>query len=425
MSTKQVFMTSEVSTLIDKYTKTRKETMNLVRPLEIEDFVIQSHEDVSPPKWHLAHTTWFFEQMILTAYKREYKVFSKNYHRLFNSYYESLGTPFPKPQRGLLSRPTVQEIVKYRNYVDRAIIEMLTTEEILPDKIKELMIIGINHEQQHQELLVTDIKYNYSIHPLEYPYLQEETQKRPASILPPIKWHSFEEGISEIGTNNKDFSFDNERPVHKHWQHAFSIASRPVSNKEFMEFIEDRGYERPELWLAEGWDLVRTNDWKAPLYWRKEEGLWRTYTVRGVESVNPSEPVAHISYFEADAYARWAGYRLPTEQEWEWAFRNNDYEGNFLESGLLHPSSFGEKESGKEFGDVWEWTRSPYTQYPKSSPLEGALGEYNAKFMSNKMVLRGGSCATPASHIRLTYRNFFPPEKRWQFSGFRLAKDGQ
>ncbi|RBW70709.1 ergothioneine biosynthesis protein EgtB [Bacillus taeanensis] len=401
----------------------RKFTEYLVEPLTIEDFVIQAIPDVSPPKWHLAHTTWFFERFILMSYSSTYKEFNSLFDHLFNSYYVTIGNPFPRHQRGLLSRPTVKEVMEYRCYVEENLMDLLEhADEELLNKIESLIELGLQHEQQHQELLLTDMKYNFSINPSS-PVYREKKESKDESC-PPLKWHQFEEGLVEIGHEEKGFSFDNERPRHKVWIERYMLASRPVTNGEFIEFMEDGGYHSPQYWLSEGFAAVKEQNWEAPLYWKKIDGKWYYYTLSGLREVNKAEPVCHVSYFEADAYARWAGKRLPTESEWEHALSLRELKGNFAESGFFHPhAQYDERKFKKTYGDVWEWTMSPYSPYPGNKPLAGALGEYNAKFMCNQLVLKGGSCATPSSHIRPTYRNFFHPDKRWQFTGFRLAGD--
>jgi ergothioneine biosynthesis protein EgtB len=408
--------------LLKQYEYTRNLTLKIVEPLEIEDFVVQAMEDSSPPKWHLAHTTWFFEEFILMNFKPGYQYYLEDARKLFNSYYETLSKPFPRSKRGLIARPTVKEVLDYRRAVDEEISSLFTYSHDLGEEFLYLVELGIHHEQQHQELLMTDIKYHFSINPLKPVYKQDIEQPSQYSSVPPLEWTSFEEGLGMIGTDHQDFSFDNEQPAHKHFLYPFAIANRPVTNGEYMKFIEDNGYETPVYWLSDGWATVNQQQSKAPLYWEFKDGMWVHFTLSGLKPVEKKQPVTHISFYEADAYARWAGYRLPTEYEWEHAFRNEPVEGKFLENLLFHESYDDRKNI---FGTVWEWTKSPYIPYPKSSKLEGALGEYNAKFMSNQMVLRGGSCATPRNHIRLTYRNFFHPDKRWQFSGIRLAKEVQ
>ncbi|WP_270181322.1 ergothioneine biosynthesis protein EgtB [Alkalihalobacillus sp. CinArs1] len=408
------------------YRDVREMTMKLVQPLETEDYVIQSHPDVSPPKWHMAHTTWFFETFILKDYRENYVSFHEEFEYLFNSYYESVGSFFPRHSRGLLSRPGVEKVKQYRSDIDSEI--SLLIEELDEKKLREianLIEIGLHHEQQHQELLMTDVKYNFSINPLKPIYLELETTTK--DVAPPLEWARFEGGLFEIGIDEGErFSFDNERPVHKVWLNPFELATRTVTNGEFLAFIEDGGYERAEFWLSDGWATVKNQQWKAPLHWEERNGEWYTFTLHGFVPLNKEDPVTHVSYYEAEAYASWAGKRLPTEAEWEVAVRDQPISGNFVEDGIYHPVASIKDDEGqikKAYGDVWEWTKSPYMAYPGNKPLDGALGEYNAKFMSSQMVLRGGSCVTSASHIRPTYRNFFGPDKRWQFTGIRLAGD--
>ncbi|SFE74085.1 ergothioneine biosynthesis protein EgtB [Alteribacillus iranensis] len=409
---------------LSHFQKVREFTMELVEPLCTEDYVVQASPDVSPPKWHMAHTTWFFETFILKKYKDKYEDFHPDYHYLFNSYYETVGSFYPRPQRGLLSRPTVLDIQTYREHVDRQMIELLETAEGEELRhIGELVELGLHHERQHQELLLTDIKYNFSINPLQPVYDQQRKEEK-ALLQPKTDFHEIEGGLVEIGHDEKGFSFDNERPVHKVWLEPYCLASHPVTNGEFLEFIEDGGYEKPEYWLSDGWSVVKEASWHAPLYWEKENETWYSFTLSGKREIAWDEPVCHVSFYEADAFARWAGKRLPTEAEWEHAMKTEAVTGNFAEERIFHPVAAPPRDTrfSQAFGDVWEWTGSPYASYPGHRPLEGSLGEYNAKFMSNQLVLRGGSCVSAADHIRLTYRNFFHPEKRWQFSGFRLAE---
>ncbi len=413
------------NSLITNYKSVRNFSKKLSAPLQTEDFVIQSMPDVSPTKWHLAHTTWFFETFILEKFIKNYKPFNHHFKYLFNSYYMLVGERFPRPQRGLLSRPTIKEVFEYRNFVDEKMLELLETgdDEILIE-IKKVLEIGINHEQQHQELIVTDIKNVFSLNPLRIKYSDGENVI-PKSI-PELKWISFDEGIKEIGFNGDEFSFDNESPRHRVFLESFEIANRLMTNSEYLEFIHNGGYNKPELWLSEGWYTKERENWKAPLYWENHKGDWKNFTLNGFKEVNPAEPICHLSYYEADAFARWYGAKLATEAEWETASETVNIKGNFVESGNFHPVPIQEENNENQllqmFGDVWEWTSSPYVEYPGFKTLEGALGEYNGKFMSNQMVLRGGSCATSLWHIRKTYRNFFPPHSRWQFSGLRLAK---
>ncbi len=416
--------TMDNTTLTKRFTDVRGVTMKLIQPLEAEDFIIQSHEDVSPAKWHIAHTTWFFERMILKEYKSGYQEFNPAFDFLFNSYYNTIGPYQPRHQRGVLSRPTVDEVIAYRRYVDDQVLELLADSD-KKTEVEKLIEMGLQHEQQHQELILMDVKYNFFVNPLFPTYL--ETAERTVSQKLETEFVEFNGGLVEIGHSGEGFSFDNESPRHKVWLEPFKLATKPVTNGEFLEFIEAGGYEQPEYWLSDGWSTVKENNWKAPLYWLKnDEENWQLFTLGGVVDLDPNEPVSHVSFYEADAFSRWKGKRLPTEAEWEYASQGIAINGNMMEQGAYHPVSSSEEgttELSKMFGDVWEWTASAYTSYPGSKPLEGALGEYNAKFMCNQMILRGGSCATPASHIRSTYRNFFAPDKRWQFSGFRLADD--
>ena len=376
--------------------------------------------DASPVKWHLAHTTWFFETFLLEGQPR-YRPFDPAYRVLFNSYYNAVGEKHPRAERGLLSRPRLEEVLAYRRHVDDAMQALLATEKYED----ELLELGLQHEQQHQELILTDLKHLLSRNPLK-PAYQKQWPLTPIRAREP-RWIAFEGGLVEIGHAGAGFAFDNEMPRHRVWLQPFEIASHPVSHGDFIRFIDDGGYRRPELWLAAGWDLVLARGWQAPLYWARREGRWHTFTLHGEVAVDPNTPICHVSFFEAEAYARWAQARLPTEAEWEIAAQSAPRHGNFLESAALHPLASREDPApgalSQAFGDVWEWTRSEYGPYPGFRPAAGAVGEYNGKFMSNQYVLRGGSCATPREHIRASYRNFFPAEARWQFSGLRLARD--
>lgn len=414
------------TSLIQNFKSVRNFTGTLCEPLAEEDCVIQSMPDVSPTKWHLAHTTWFFETFVLKKAISEYLNFHPTYSFLFNSYYVQAGERFPRPDRGLLSRPTVEEVLEYRDYVDEKMIELL--ENSSDEKLKEIESIvelGLNHEQQHQELILTDIKHVFSINPLHPAYTNSEMQE--VKYIKDLDWIPFNEGLYEIGHDGKEFSFDNERPRHRVFLESFKIGSRLITNGEYLDFIHDGGYRTPELWLSDGWYAAQQGNWEAPLYWENRKGDWHLMTLNGPKEVNPTEPVCHVSFYEADAFARWAGARLSTEAEWEVAASTVSVQGNFVENGKFHPQPLAEliKEVSLEqmYGDVWEWTQSAYLPYPRFKPAEGALGEYNGKFMINQNVLKGGSCATSLWHIRKTYRNFFPPSARWQFSGIRLAKD--
>jgi ergothioneine biosynthesis protein EgtB len=413
-------------TICKRYRKTRDFTKYLCEPLVTEDYIIQSMPDVSPTKWHLAHTSWFFETFVLKEGLKNYRPLKEIYAYLFNSYYVLAGERFTRAKRGLLSRPTVAEVFEYRNYIDKNLlnfIENANEKELI--KFAPIIEIGINHEQQHQELMLTDIKHVFSINPIHPVYSSKEVP--PVENIPQSNWIEFKEGIYEIGHNGKNFSYDNETPKHRQFINSFKIASRLVTNREYLAFMEAKGYETPELWLSDGWAVVENERWDSPMYWTKLDGDWWNYKLSGFHKVDLNEPVCHISFYEADAFARWAGARLPSEGEWETASSGEKPAGNFVEDGFYHSVPVDESKNNSQlkqmFGDVWEWTRSAYSPYPGYKTLPGALGEYNGKFMSGQMVLRGGSCATSVTHIRKTYRNFFPPSARWQFMGIRLAKD--
>jgi ergothioneine biosynthesis protein EgtB len=404
--------------LAARYRATRNRTERLCAPLEPEDYQLQSMPDCSPPKWHLAHTTWFFETFVLAPHAPGFRSFHPLFNYLFNSYYDAVGDRWPRPARGLLSRPTVAEVYAYRQATDERTLDLIeSADEQTLSTLAPLIELGLNHEEQHQELLLTDLKHALGLNPLRPAYLPPLAASSATPAAP--AWESFPPSVRHVGHAGGGFAFDNEGPRHRAFVGAFSIAARPVSNAEYLRFIQDGGYDRPELWLSDGWAAKRQHGWGAPLHWHRDGSEWRIFTLRGERALDPAEPVCHVSFYEADAYARWAGCRLPTEQEWE-AAAGSEVRGNFLDSELLHPANNG----GGFFGDVWVWTASPYVAYPGYRPAAGALGEYNGKFMCNQMVLRGGSCATPPGHVRPTYRNFFPPDARWQFSGIRLAKDG-
>ncbi len=422
----------------ERFLRTRQLTESLCAPLELEDYGLQCMEDVSPPKWHLAHTTWFFETFLLLPFQKNYRPFNPRFHELFNSYYLTLGNPFGRSHRGFLSRPTVREIYAYRKSVDGAVAELAgRPENEETARLEEIVEWGIQHEQQHQELLLMDIKYNLSCNPLRPAYgsLPEAPEKKKQANIPSLRWIDFPEGNCELGSGGDGFSFDNERPRHLVYLHPFSWADRPVTCGEYLEFMEAGGYEQPEEWLSDGWNAKQAAKWRAPLYWENLEGTWWQYTLGGMRRVEENTPVCHVSYYEADAFARWSGKRLPTEAEWEHAARDGLEEGwstalagaNTLESGLLQPAPLSEGDPFQGlrnmFGDVWEWTQSAYAPYPGFRIPEGALGEYNGKFMNNQRVLRGGSCVTPRSHLRPGYRNFFRPHDRWPFTGVRLCED--
>ncbi len=408
------------SKLSARYKRVRAQSETLCEPLETDDYAIQSMTDVSPPKWHLAHTSWFFETFILTPHAPGYKPFHPRFNYMFNSYYKMVGVHHPRPQRGLLNRPTAAEIYQYRAYVDEHMAQLLAHNE--DARITALTVLGLNHEQQHQELLLTDIKHIFACNPLRPIYRQLPVTT--TSDNRPLQWLEFEGGVKNIGYSGDAFAYDNETPQHKEYVNDFRLASRPVTNGEFMEFMEAGAYSRPQYWLSDAWKIISERAWQAPLYWERIDGQWWHMTLGGMRPVDPYEPVCHVSQYEAEAYARWAGKRLPSEAEWELAAGDLPITGNLCDAGLLQPAPAPvSNRLVQMFGDVWEWTRSPYTPYPGYHAADGALGEYNGKFMSSQMVLRGGSCATPADHIRPTYRNFFYPADRWQFSGLRLAED--
>jgi len=397
----------------------RQTSLALCVPLTVEDHSLQAMPDVSPAKWHLAHTTWFFETFLLSEYLPEYVTVNPAFRNLFNSYYNAVGDRPLRAMRHALSRPTLDDVHAYRGHVDEAMDKLLAQE--LQPQVLDLVELGMNHEQQHQELILTDVKYGLAANPLRPAYREapDEETSRPDVAM---GWKAYPEGVYSVGHAGDGFTFDNEGPRHDTYLQAFRLASRLVTNGEYMEFMQSRGYETPALWLSDGWDCARVNQWSAPLYWEKRDGEWWNYTLDGMRPVRAEEPVCHVSHYEADAFARWAGSRLATEAEWEVAAQRCRVEGNLLESSALHPRAGPDRDGLTQmFGDVWEWTGSAYLPYPGYKPATGAVGEYNGKFMSNQMVLRGGSCATPQSHIRSTYRNFFPPHARWQFMGIRLA----
>ncbi len=415
------------------YRTVRQTTEALCAPLPIEDYVVQSMPDASPSKWHLAHTSWFFETFVLSAGHPGAGPVDTKYSYLFNSYYNAVGERISRDRRGLLSRPTVAEVFRYRAAIDERVKEFLEqADEAALGRVRSTLILGLHHEQQHQELILTDLKHTLGGNPLRPTYRDLETPlRKPAGTGSP-RWVEFPGGLRSIGHGEATFAFDNETPRHQEFVAPFALADRLVTNREFLAFLEDGGYERPEHWLSDGWFARNRNGWTCPLYWEAEQGRWCIFTLAGMRDLDLDEPVCHVSFYEADAFARWAGARLPTEAEWETAATaGGSVNGtNFLEAERFHPAPLSYRRGDAPrsvpeqlFGDVWEWTQSPYTPYRGFRPASGALGEYNGKFMCNQMVLRGGSCATPRSHIRSTYRNFFSPEARWQFSGFRLAKD--
>ncbi len=412
--------------LLRRFLRVRATTDWICEPLTVEDCVVQTSTECSPVKWQLAHTTWFFETFILAPYARGYHLFHPKFGYFFNSYYNTIGERTPRDLRGLMSRPTLAEVLSYRTHVHKAMERFILNAEGDPFRqLAPIIILGINHEQQHQELMITDVKTVLAMNPLRPVYRARDII---SAKVPPLNWISFDEGLIEIGAfpppfqgggrGVVEFYFDNEGPRHRQYIESFQLADRLITNGEYKDFIADGGYKNPTLWLSDGWAKCLSDAWFAPKYWELNDDTWWVMTLQGFRPVEDSEPVTHVSYYEADAYATWSNARLPTEFEWEFAAKNVPIEGNFLDDGNFHTVA----DRIHLFGNVWQWTRSAYLPYPGYKVAEGALGEYNGKFMSNQMVLRGGSCVTPKDHIRATYRNFFPPESRWQFSGIRLAK---
>jgi ergothioneine biosynthesis protein EgtB len=404
----------------------RAATVELCAPLAAEDFVVQSMPDASPAKWHLAHTSWFFEEFVLARAVAVYRPYAEPYRYLFNSYYNAVGPMHCRAARGMLSRPTVAQIMGYRAAIDEQMVALLDA-GALTNGLQAVLTLGLEHERQHQELLLTDIKHLFSLNPL-LPAYRQRPRQQPTRALP-LRYVSFEGGLTEIGHAGTGFCFDNELPRHRALILPFRLANRPVTNGEYLEFVRAGGYEDARLWLSDGWALARREGWCRPIYWAAS--LAEEFTLTGVRELDPEAPLCHVSCYEADAFARWAGGRLPTEFEWELAAGSAPVSGNFVERGQWHPQAVAMSAVGSDapdmleqmFGDVWEWTQSAYAPYPGYSPAAGALGEYNGKFMINQLVLRGGSCATAQAHIRPSYRNFFPAAARWQFSGVRLAGD--
>jgi ergothioneine biosynthesis protein EgtB len=417
---------SRAKHLLERFREVRDFTTFLCQGLEPEDYVVQSNPDVSPTKWHLAHTTWFFETFVLKVWMQRYRSEIPQYAYLFNSYYNAAGDMHRRDLRGLISRPTVGETYRYRASIDEWVAKLIEeADDAVFADLEPIVTLGLHHEQQHQELLVTDIKHVFFQNPLYPVYRTAKAESEPSKVTPQ-QFVEFDEATVLIGHDGSDFSYDNEGPRHRALVPAFSLSNRLITNGEYLAFMEAGGYTRPEFWLSLGWTTVNEQRWQAPLYWVQRDGVWWNFTLSGFRPVNESEPVTHLSYFEADAYANWDGARLPTEFEWERAAGHLGMEGNFVERERFHPAprpATGGQALFQMFGDVWEWTRSAYLPYPGYRAGPGALGEYNGKFMCNQMVLRGGSCATARHHIRSTYRNFFQPDKRWQFTGVRLARD--
>jgi ergothioneine biosynthesis protein EgtB len=413
----------------ERYLEVRRLTEQLCAPLSPEDQMVQSCPEASPAKWHRAHTTWFFETFLLEPHGNGYKPFHPDFRFLFNSYYVNVGERPLRTARGMWSRPGAEQVSEYRAYVDRHMVKLLESAETQQAaSLLDLVELGMNHEQQHQELIVTDIQHALWTNPLR-PAYRSTAPAAASREAAPLRWIEFDGGIQTIGHDGDGFCFDNETPAHQVLLQPFRLASRLVTCGEYLQFIHDGGYTIPTLWLSDGWDAIVQNRWQAPLYWEQRDGEWQRFSLDGMRDIDPAEPVTHISHYEADAYARWAGARLATEFEWEAAARihkqsqSKSQSMTFLEDGVLAPRPAASSDLAQMLGDSWEWTASAYLPYPGYRPLAGALGEYNGKFMSNQMVLRGGSCATPRSHIRASYRNFFPPHTRWQFSGIRLAHD--
>ena len=417
---------ADITALAESYRTVRRRTEALCEPLASEDFVIQSMPDASPVKWHLAHTTWFFETFLLVPFFPGYRPFDPRFRFLFNSYYDGVGPRWPRSRRGLLSRPTTVEVFGYRAYVDKHVTRFL--ESFGSQGLEQIArtVLGMHHEQQHQELILTDLKHAWAANPL-CPVYREALLE--CGKCPRQRWIAFPASIASIGHDGSGFAFDNESPRHRIWHHGAWLSNRLVTNAEYLEFIQDGGYDRPDLWLSDGWATRQSQGWEAPLYWAEQDGKWSISTLAGPRPLFVDEPVCHVSYYEADAFARWAGAKLPTEEVWELASTVVPFGGHFMESGRFHPATSPAADDRgpiyQLFGDVWQWTSSPYVGYPGYHPAAGALGEYNGKFMCNQFVLRGASCATPRSHARRTYRNFFPPDARWQFSGIRLATELQ
>ena len=423
-----VALSVDLASLAEKYRAVRADSVRLAAAFSHDDWMLQSMEDASPIKWNIAHTSWFFETFALRPYKDEYDQFDERFAFLFNSYYNAVGERLARRERGLISRPSAGEILDYRDYVDAAMARLLAAPPAgLEARLASLVTIGCAHEEQHQELMLTDVKHALSRlpeSPAIFPCEADDGRGEIQSTA--LSWISVEPGVVDIGKESTpgEFAFDNEGPVHKVFLKPCRLASRLVTNADYLEFINDGGYRDPAVWLSDGWDLATHEGWRAPLYWREADGEWREHTLFGARAIDPAAPVAHVSYYEAAAFAEWSGYRLPTEFEWERAVAGCAVDGNFLDARRPSPPMPAAGDGLRQcFGDLWEWTSSAYAAYPGYRTPPGAIGEYNGKFMSGQMVLRGGSCATPRGHVRSSYRNFFPPSARWQFSGFRLARD--
>jgi ergothioneine biosynthesis protein EgtB len=405
-----------------RYARVRARTEALVAPLSPEDAMVQSMPDASPAKWHLAHTTWFFEEFVVARLDPAHRWRDERWRVLFNSYYDGVGPRHARSARGVLSRPSLEAVRAWRAWVDDRLLSALPRAD---EALLFATLLGTHHEEQHQELILTDAKHALWSNPLHPSYAAEASPPRDRGAAP-LAWFAFDEALVDIGSDGETFAFDNETPRHRALIGAFAIASRLVNNAEYAAFIDDGGYVRAGLWLSDGWAAAQAGGWRAPLYWQRHPGEaypWRVFGLRGWRALDPDAPACHVSFYEADAYARWAGARLPTEQEWEAVSREQAVDGNFVESGLLAPGPAAGHDVTQLFGDVWEWTASAYLPYPRFRPLSGTLGEYNGKFMSGQMVLRGGSCLSPRDHLRASYRNFFPPASKWQMAGIRLARD--
>ena len=418
MALTSTFPIQTIDDALSAFRTVRGQSIKLVSGLSDADATAQSMEDASPAKWHLAHTSWFFEEFIIAPLRGDEARFDPAFAYLFNSYYNAVGERHARPMRGLLTRPSLDEVLAYRGHVD-AQMEGLIERDL--DQVSDLLELGLSHEQQHQELLLTDILHLFAQNPL-YPALRAPALEKQLEAKP-LNWSKYRGGIVTIGHAGTAFAFDCETPAHEALIQPFELATRAITNGEWLQFMAAGGYSEPEHWLSDGFAAVQAERWEAPLYWQRDGESWTTMTLQGHQPVNMAAPVTHISFYEADAYASWAGARLPTEQEWEHAASSEDLNGNYAGSDTLHPQVQADENRTYMFGDVWEWTASAFRPYPGFKAASGAVGEYNGKFMSGQMVLRGGSCATPTGHMRATYRNFFAPDKRWQFSGLRLARD--